>query len=469
MRKIKFGTSINTYMEEYAAYIFCPQGTVKMQQNAVTKSSRAKVLVKFLCLGCPSLQLWDWRFLFNVPLLKFYPTLLRNVGLAPTTVALYLGQAISFMEFFRDTPPKHSRLKGGEQTLLIREIRKLYRDVGRNLLGHQLLVKQTKQQRLVSKEDLIACQSLAKMKMSKLLEDIANAPPRDPKTRYRFFGYLAAYLSSIYGHRSGVLTKMRAKEVREAVGEPKAGYLINVLDHKTVRKFGVAQIYLEPEEHSWCVEWLRLHKRSVPTNGYFFSSLGRGEAKDIVKYFRAAWAEMGLHGTPSLMDMRSAVSTYNFESNDAEVRDQVATFMCHSVKTQERFYALHNTLKRAKQMRELFVSLSLRRGEAALSSASADLAIPVEESEGVTPQKKRATSQLLARKIKGKLGISPRKKYPLRIDKESCRSGRFGAPHPGRPAGGKGRGASAGGRLSPIGPGTPFLQLLPPTTLGIIN
>lgn len=79
------------------------------------------------------------------------------------------------MEFFRDTPPKHSRLKGGEQTLLIREIRKLYRDVGRNLLGHQLLVKQTKQQRLVSKEDLIACQSLAKMKMSKLLGE--SVPP----------------------------------------------------------------------------------------------------------------------------------------------------------------------------------------------------------------------------------------------------------------------------------------------------
>ncbi len=39
---------------------------------------------------------------------------------------------------------------------------------------------------------------------------------------------MAAYLSSIYGHRTGVLTKMRVKEVQEALGEDKAGYLINV-------------------------------------------------------------------------------------------------------------------------------------------------------------------------------------------------------------------------------------------------
>ena len=54
------------------------------------------------------------------------------------------------------------------------------------------------------------------------------APPRDPKTRYRFFGYLVAYLASIYGHRSGVLTRMRVKEVQDAIGDDEKGYLINV-------------------------------------------------------------------------------------------------------------------------------------------------------------------------------------------------------------------------------------------------
>ena len=35
--------------------------------------------------------------------------------------------------------------------------------------------------------------------------------------------------------------------------------------------------------------------------------------------------------------------------------------MCHDVRTQERFYALHKTLGRAKAMREMFVCLSLQR------------------------------------------------------------------------------------------------------------
>ncbi len=66
------------------------------------------------------------------------------------------------------------------------------------------------------------------LSLSLISDDIKKAPPKDPKTRYRFFGYLAAYLSSIYGHRTGVLTKMRVKEVKDALGDDKAGYLINV-------------------------------------------------------------------------------------------------------------------------------------------------------------------------------------------------------------------------------------------------
>ncbi|KAE8278137.1 hypothetical protein D5F01_LYC23777 [Larimichthys crocea] len=219
-----------------------------MQENAVSKASRAKVFLKFLQLGWPSINYWTWEFLFNVPLMKIYPTILRKVGLAPTTVILYVGQAISFIEFFRSTPPKHSRVTSGQTSLVTRELRKLHRDMGRTVLGHQTLVKQGKGQKLVPREDLARCQALARAKIPSLLEDIEKAPPRDPKTRYRFFGYLAAYFSSIYGHRTGVLTQMRVKEVREAIGDDETGYLINVMEHKTVRKFGTAQIYLEAEE-----------------------------------------------------------------------------------------------------------------------------------------------------------------------------------------------------------------------------
>ncbi|KAE8278146.1 hypothetical protein D5F01_LYC23786 [Larimichthys crocea] len=185
----------------------------------------------------------------------------------------------------RSTPPKHSRVTSGQTSLVTRELRKLHRDLGRTVLGHQALVKQGKGQKLIAREDLDRCQALARAKMPSLLEDNEKAALRDPRTR------------------------MRVKEVKEAIGDDQRGYLINVMEHKTVRKFGTAQLYLDAEEHAWFRTWLRLRSRAVPTNPYFFTSLGRGEAKDLVRYFWMAWAEMGLKGACALW---SALKTVLF-------------------------------------------------------------------------------------------------------------------------------------------------------------
>nr|XP_033502059.1 uncharacterized protein LOC117269257 [Epinephelus lanceolatus] len=229
---------------------------------------------------------------------------------------------------------------------------------------------------------------------------------------------------------------MRVSEVREAVGNPETGYLINVMDHKTVRKYGTTQIYLEPEEYDWFTRRLRLRTRCVALNNYFFTSLGRAEAKDLVRYVRQAWSEMGLPGSPSLLDFRTAVSTYNFEQNDNEMRKKLSQFMCHSQQTQERFYALHKTVQRAKEIRNMFVWLALREEEGGPSSAAASspsvassfsaatstsaaassssvpsAAASASAAEGrvSTPKKPRVTAQALAQKVKEKVGLSPRK------------------------------------------------------------
>lgn len=72
----------------------------------------------------------------------------------------------------------------------------------------------------------------------------------------------------------------------------------------------MARIYLEPSEYGWFQRWLRLRNRTVPLNGLFFNTLGRCPARDMVRYFRQAWSEMGLPGYPSLLDVRTAVATY---------------------------------------------------------------------------------------------------------------------------------------------------------------
>ncbi|KAL7369986.1 hypothetical protein ABVT39_015381 [Epinephelus coioides] len=168
-------------------------------------------------------------------------------------------------------PPKYSRVSLQKIPIVFKELKKLYRDIGRTVLGHQ-------------------------------------------------------------GHRTG-LPPENGVEIWDSADLPGArGVLV-------------------------FTQWLRLRNRSVPLNNFLFTSLGRAEAKDLVRYVYQACTEMGLPGSPSLLDLRTAVSTYNFETNDYEMRKNLSSFMCHSAQTHQRFYALHETVQRAKQMRDMFVLL----------------------------------------------------------------------------------------------------------------
>lgn len=57
-------------MEEYNEFVLVPGGTQKMQQNAISKASRAKAFVKYMMVGWKDIQYWTWEFLNNLPLLK---------------------------------------------------------------------------------------------------------------------------------------------------------------------------------------------------------------------------------------------------------------------------------------------------------------------------------------------------------------------------------------------------------------
>ncbi|XP_034534147.1 uncharacterized protein LOC117808526 [Notolabrus celidotus] len=184
MRNISFPSSMESYLEDYASFVFCPEGTDKMHQNAVTKYSRARAFIKYMMVGWESTNYWMWEFLLNTNHLKAYPAVLRKIRMGPPTIILYLGHVISFMEYFRDTPPRYCRLGGRRSILVFRDLKKLYKDVRRTVLGHQTLIKQNKQGRLVAKESLATCQRLAKAKIPSLLDDIEKAPPKDTKTRY---------------------------------------------------------------------------------------------------------------------------------------------------------------------------------------------------------------------------------------------------------------------------------------------
>ncbi|KAK2808702.1 hypothetical protein Q5P01_000621, partial [Channa striata] len=177
-----------------------------------------------------------------------------------------------------------------------------------------------------SKESLQKCQVLAKRKIPELLENLkVDFTVSD---RNLFYGYITAFLSSIYGHRTGVYGNMTVDEVEGASreGNPPTGYVIHIKEHKTSKDFGAAQIFLHPDEYEWFQTWLEIRQTCFPTGKNVFFTPGRGPPKNLVKYMQAAWADMGLPGKPTFIDLRTAVSAHAKNVHSAEQSREMRSF-----------------------------------------------------------------------------------------------------------------------------------------------
>ncbi|KAK7881363.1 hypothetical protein WMY93_029772 [Mugilogobius chulae] len=257
--KFDFSQPMAAYLREYQEHIFRPEGTAKVQENCVSRSTRAKMFVAYLKMVTPGPH-WDWRFLKNTQATRSFPAILSKIGLKPTTIVGYLHNVYAFLGYVAKNLPKHCCLSAKNVEKIQWELRKI----------------------------------------PSLLDEIEDTPPTDRLVRYKFFGHFAAYFACIYGDRTGVFSKMTQKEVENAV-----------LQHKTVQTYGFARMYLTPEEYEWCKRWLTLLRRGLVTNKFFLSSTGQGPIKDMRTYMGRAWVEMGLGDPPpTFIDIRTAVATY---------------------------------------------------------------------------------------------------------------------------------------------------------------
>ncbi len=87
---------------------------------------------------------------------------------------------------------------------------------------------------------------------------------------------------------------------------------LQISAHKTNQAFGAAQLALDQEEYGWLEEFLSL--RSTLVGGkdakYFFYTSKTSSCKNLNQYFQEAWASMGLAGTPTFTDVRTAIATH---------------------------------------------------------------------------------------------------------------------------------------------------------------
>ncbi|KAL7398601.1 hypothetical protein ABVT39_012021, partial [Epinephelus coioides] len=282
----------------------------KTSENA---KQRAKHVVDFLeYMADSAIPNADLLFLSNHARIRGFVAVLQEKGFKPTTQRCYLMDAVAFMKYISNMAPPSVRLGTKNINAILVELRARIRDIGRDVVGHQLSVRRT---------DL-------------------EKHPEDRACLKEFFGLLGGYIIATTGHRKGVVINMTTKEVKAAEKTKQGARIIRVGQHKTQRYFGEAAVPLKPSEYSWLQRYNLLRNRieGGKEASTFFHTTSGGILLKLSEYFKEAWEGMGLGTAPTFNMLRSSVATYAKRQLGHKTYQKVATFMCHDANTAKRFY-----------------------------------------------------------------------------------------------------------------------------------
>ncbi|XP_043997412.1 uncharacterized protein LOC122845270 [Gambusia affinis] len=209
-----------------------------------------------------------------------------------------MGNVLEFLTYFRDTPPSSSRVPKKSLVAALRAVSTGLRQLSRHVLLRSCR-SEVQIQEVNPKADLSACRR--KHRRSSQILEAFNERPTHPNMR-RFYGYLSAYLSSIYGHRTGVLTNMKVAELDEAREDAKSGtsgFVINVKDHKTNKSFGPAQLYLTMGEFAWLELWSELRGKLNPSTDLLLFNENGQKINNMQQHLQNAWRRWASGFPPS--------------------------------------------------------------------------------------------------------------------------------------------------------------------------
>ncbi|XP_073731779.1 uncharacterized protein [Misgurnus anguillicaudatus] len=215
-------TCLNVLLNEYRRHQEGPEPTPKLRENVGGKIYRIKNFLSFMAKGRSKLH--TLTFLNDMDRIRGWVHSLRKKVIVDTTINHYLKNVAQFIDYVVDTPTVTCRLSKKALVGVRREVRSLIRGLKRQVTVHQMAVKRSKDGRLISKQTLIRCRALAKAAIPRIFDQLVR--DFSQKTQFLLYGYLTAYLGSIYGHRCGVYQNLTIKEVEEAVHSGEV-FLIN--------------------------------------------------------------------------------------------------------------------------------------------------------------------------------------------------------------------------------------------------
>lgn len=348
-------SALNDMLEDYRRFKEGPDASYKLKENVSCQVYRIKKFIAYMSEGKSKLS--DFLFLNNKAKIHMWVSSLRQAHMTVTTLQHYVLNVGCFMQYLAETPPPSCRLSKQSLIGLRREIAAIRRSLKRGVAIHQTAVKTQKEERVISKAILLKCRELAAKAIPDLLSLLENDP--NQKNQWQFYGHFAALLSALYGHRGGVFQNITMQEVlgaQRSVSEK--AYLINVTSHKTNQYFGPAQIALTEEEWGWVQRFLSI-KDKLPggTNPkYLFFTSTPNPCKNLNNYFQDAWKSMGLPGCPTFTDVRSSIASHARFTHSTEDRLKISKFMCHDLRTADKFYVVNLSAQQAMEHRRLFES-----------------------------------------------------------------------------------------------------------------
>ncbi|XP_027867842.1 uncharacterized protein LOC114141482 isoform X2 [Xiphophorus couchianus] len=337
---LTFPPVIRGYLEEYDRHL---TGAVRSRKHLENVKSKMGRIVAFLSyMSRDKTALGSWRFLDDAGRITGWPAELSRQQKAVTTVKVYLVNTTQFHVYFMETPPRSSRLSKRQLVSVMRALRSATCQIGTKVVLRQIKVKSEKLQRSVTPDLLCRCLEKSQSWIPKLLLSCSQRK-HDVGARHLLYGFVALYLTSLYGHRAGVMTNLTTEEVLEAArgtSSSSPGVVLNV--------------FLTHEELGWIQRWMEIRALLRPRCDLVFFNTNHRHVKNITLFARNAWAAMLLPGRPSLTDIRTAVATMCRNTHSSEVRTQMSRVMCHDTRTADRFYAMQLDVNQMAEMRRRF-------------------------------------------------------------------------------------------------------------------
>ncbi|XP_052373436.1 uncharacterized protein LOC118382859 isoform X6 [Oncorhynchus keta] len=332
------GSALSVFIEGFRKICEGPSPNNKLKQTCAAKLKRVQQFLKFMAKDekYPSTLSFLAR---QDKMRRWFQTLQQNKAVA--TVNHYTSTIGAFLQYSEETPPPGCRLTRNHWKEINRAMKEINKSVkgaisnkeGKGVSTKSLLeckgvstkslleckgvstkslleckgvsTKSLLECKGVSTKSLLECQSLAKDMIPQVLKTLEETMTQ--RNQNRFYGFLCAYFTSVYGHSQGLYRNMMVEEVEEVQLGLSGTCLINVGNAKQQMQTRI-QMSLTKEEYSWFSDFLKF-KHCLPGGKkarYFFFNSTDTEMKNLPVYLREAWKEMGLPGSPTFTDLREA-------------------------------------------------------------------------------------------------------------------------------------------------------------------